>query len=579
MRIQYPTKYRLTGVVELTYINYLTKANYDGTETEAETSSFQQYYKVGVEGYIYHPRLAVFNANITYRDTKYSPEYREGFGTKDIGYDVSVTFLPYRPVSLDVYARKIDYTVEWTGVPVDTTSNLYGLRLKTHLRNFPSLRLEYYHWDYELLRYSNVTEKNSIEKYILDLRGHSRFLKTKYSLYIDFTDYTRMGKSYDTLQVRIFSDTKLDKGTYFQNFLNYSEDNISTLLGLSSYLYFKPGTRFNHFYGYNFYNSEYRFKGLAAQGIEDKITQTTTHTLYGTWGYRLSLRLNSSLSLRYGSNEVDKGKWNFYGIGTTIGYTRPLAVFNVSSHYKFSLRDDEKRGGFNEHNVEINLLTRRFRIGTVYTTYAFLYLDEEDRYAEKIGEDFFFGESESLKRTSETISHTLSTGIRGRLPIRTIKRSYWNVEAEYYNSSTKGKRPTRVKTEFDYSELKTIEFEEKSEEFSLTADLSYPLRKGMQFNLMSGYSVGENNSKDRKSLYYEARFNYPYSRNLNILAWWREVWTEIHENPEIHERFFEVQTIYRYGKLVFHLEGRIRIMEDKSERTDRRIFLSAKRYI
>ena len=125
----YPNRFRFYGVIELDYINYSSEASGHGGKTKATWSTLEQRYNLNVEGYIYHPRLAVFSASVTYdKDTGIKGNIAD---SRDIGYNVSVTFLPYRPISMDVYAIKDYYTFNGSQ---DSSSDQYGARLRIHTK-------------------------------------------------------------------------------------------------------------------------------------------------------------------------------------------------------------------------------------------------------------------------------------------------------------------------------------------------------------------------------------------------------------------------------------------------------------
>jgi hypothetical protein len=221
MRIEYPKRFSFNGLIELTYTNYTVTSGIDGRKTLGATSTFEQYYRLGVEGYIYHPRLAVFDASIHFRDIKFTAKAGYGNQSKDIGYDINATFLPFRPVSLDLYARKIDYTVDWTGMPVDTSSNLYGARLRVNSRNLPAIRLEYYHWEYGLLRYGDVVDTIKIDRYTLDVRGFLNKLRTRYFFFADIASYTRPEGNYSVQDYRLTTATTFKNALSLNNYLGY----------------------------------------------------------------------------------------------------------------------------------------------------------------------------------------------------------------------------------------------------------------------------------------------------------------------------------------------------------------------
>ena len=122
-----------------------------------------------------------------------------------MGYDFLTTFLPYRPVSIDVYGRKISYyTVDWTGETVDTSSDLYGFRLrKSKKRNLPAIRLEYYHYEYDILRYRDEVDRITLDRYTLDVRGFWALLRTRYQGFVDISDYSRPDGNFSLQDYRL----------------------------------------------------------------------------------------------------------------------------------------------------------------------------------------------------------------------------------------------------------------------------------------------------------------------------------------------------------------------------------------
>jgi hypothetical protein len=290
-----------------------------------------------------------------------------------------------------------------------------------------------------------------------------------------------------------------------------------------------------------------------------------------------------SLSLKHGEQKYNNKEWKFYGISSSVGYKRFFAGMNFSAYYRYILRDDEQRGEMTEHNFELNFLTRKIRIGTLYATYAFLYIDETDKYL-SLGAEDFFDDEYILETTAKTKTHTIRTGIRGRIPGRELGRAYWNIEGTYYNSKTDGKRPSR----FSDSELngffteQTIEkYSRERSYYSLVGDLSYPFRRGILVTFRAGYLSGKTDGDSLKKFFYEARLNYPIFRNFDLLAWWRETKYEYDTVPNRKEQELEVVARYRRGKMFFSFEGRLRRVEDDPsiEREDRRIYLKVKRII
>ena len=603
MQVKYPKRFRLSGLIELSYQNYYIETSSRGSTRDRSQQTFRQYYKAGVEGYIYHPRLAVFNASISYNHTIFNPEYADNVTAKDIGYDIYTTFLPYRPVAVDLYARKIDYSYNLTGEPLDTTSNLYGARLRMHKRNWPSIRLEYYHWDYQILRSNKENKKDTLQedRYTLDVRGRIAFLATRYQVFVDYLSLSRPSLDDNRWSARISTSSIIKRTINWYNWLSYLASDYYKFFTVSSSLYFPPGKRFQHNYLYEYMQSKNEFRSLAELEIESQSTELKTHNISGSWSYRFSERLRGSLSLRYTQNDEitvkgdsqdnffgeenkKRARWETEGISASLGYGRPISYVKFSSYYRFFLRKDERRGDFQEHIVELNSSTSRFRWGIVYAMYTLHYIDETQKYLAVGSEDNFFLDEEDnvLRRMAKTFTHSFITGVRGRIPGSTMGRAYWNVEAEYFQSDTKGKKPVRSTVEDDFfgfgdSEAKEEKYELHVRHFSLTGDISYPLRRGIVGNFRTNYSYGESNGKSGSIFYYEGRLAYPISRRAGIMAWWRQTWTQIEGGADREEKFLQLEADYKLGKTFLSFEGRIRKVTDEGERLDRILYLRVRR--
>jgi hypothetical protein len=78
-RYAYP-KYRFTGLIEFVYRDYTTTSKNNGRSIESGWTSFEQRYRLGLKGYIYHPKLITYSASITY--VKDKTDYERG-GERD----------------------------------------------------------------------------------------------------------------------------------------------------------------------------------------------------------------------------------------------------------------------------------------------------------------------------------------------------------------------------------------------------------------------------------------------------------------------------------------------------------------
>ena len=88
----------------------------------------------------------------------------------------------------------------------------------------------------------------------------------------------------------------------------------------------------------------------------EKLVKGSYKIYSGSWGYRITDRLMSSLSLDYGKRKIDGGlriaerseRYSFV-------QEDPLPDSTLESAYRFIMREDELREDSKEHWISINL--------------------------------------------------------------------------------------------------------------------------------------------------------------------------------------------------------------------------------
>jgi hypothetical protein len=587
MRIQYPNQFRFSGLIELTYSSFnFADVNDDDKSRGADT--YRQNYGLNLEGYIYHPRLIVFTTGINYSYSIRKPDYYDDKDStfSDIGYNARVTFLPYRPVSLQVYAQKTDYTVDSWRYPENTrTSKIYGAKLTMRLKRLPLITFEYRHEDYELLLYTKAgNTKVKTDLYMLHFRDHIPSLNTTYAGLLQSYDYSSSRSSYSNKYLRFYANTVFKK-FYLSNYFNYSKSDNYKLLSYSTYLYFPIQQRFGHNYGYEYFKSETEFRGIPKQNIQGNTQESTIHTIRGSWSYRITERLRYSLSLQYGKDKQNNEDSKFQGISSMISYGRPL-FFGVDfmSRYRYTHRKHDLRGELKEHGIELDLITRRFRYGTIYMNYAFIKTQQEDRFFQRESDDFGVSDSQLDEAKVETDAkiHSLRLGIRGRAPTRRLSKAQWGIEGEWFKSTVKGTRPATTFDDFfgDFLTGRNEKFERVTKRYSVIGDVSYPFHGGLTVLFRTGYTVGENDSLKFTKFFYEENIFYPIIRNLILQVRYKETWEDVKDSYDQRLREYGLVAQYRRGKLFLELEGRIlRSKSDDVELEIRRFYLRLKRVI
>ncbi|MEW6054223.1 MAG: hypothetical protein AB1552_10630 [Nitrospirota bacterium] len=592
MTILYPKRFYLKGLIELSYKDFFTSYTTGDKEFKSTLSYFEQNYRLDGGGYIYHPRLAVFTATVLYNDFRQLAGYSDDtWKSHFIGYDFSLTFLPYRPISLDIFGRKLNHTLDPAGVIVTAdrdfhwTEYNYGARLRiSRFRNFPLIRLEYNHLYQDLLQFERASGKIESETYTLDVRGSLEFLNTSYQIFAQYTDFSSPATSYKGRYVRINTRTSIIKRFDFYNFFSYTDIDYLSLLSFTSNLFIRERKIFDQYYTYSYTQYKYNFPGLKLQGVTATDIKKDIHTVNGTWGYRFTNRLRSSLSLNYGLRKENNRKANFYGISASLSYGRPFWGFDFSPRYNIRYKDDEDSGYSLQNAVELILTTRKLKFGVWYTNYSFLLINEKQIYFTSLEGDFF-GDEETLEKREtkiDRISHSLRTGIRGRGIGRRLSRAQWTIEGELLFSKADIERDRRISAfddEFDPELPKKEKITLETTRYSVTGTISYPVGWAT-ITAHSGFFAGETNSRSLRRFFFEETIQYPLFRNLIILIKFKETWDKIENNPTKRTDQIELNTEYRIGKLIFTLESRLMKTDyGKRESYQRRLFLKLRRII
>lgn len=570
MRPDYPKRFSFSSVVELIYKDYAIEAKSRNRTTESNFSNFEQRYTLGMKGYLYHPKLAIFSTRLTFRDQRMiettsslKPE------SKSLIYELQTIFLPYRPVSLQTYATFSDYKFKFKGHsdnPYDNRIANFGALLGINLRKWPLMRLEYYYLNIKPTGSQSNKNETTNNAYYLNIKGLSSKLSTTYSLNLGYSDIQTpteqrtnfSGSLYTRTNFRIFSVI---------NYFRYYDQDDSKSLGYYSTISFKTSKKFSHTYNYSYEQSEEKLLELT--------TKIEKQELRADFSYRFSFNLMTSLSATYGSIEEYAEKNDYYTVAAALHYSRPVKQHYFVSYYRLHLRDSEFKGKHTEHAGSIEFTSKNYRWGRLYISYNINIIDGTFKIIDTTTFDGFVIEEEPEEGKYKATTHYLVLALRGRL----FKRALWSAEAQYINSHSTSKRPKRS---FDYSGFDTspiLETERKRNYYLFLGEIFYPLGiRGSSVNLRSGYSHGEIDSKETTKIFYELRLNVPLSRKFMLASWARQAFYKIEGNADRETKEFQVIANYRRGRISLSAEYWLLISsENDRERNERRFILKAKR--
>ncbi len=526
-RASYQKKFYLRGLIELEYQKYSSEYSYHGRNSHRETTFFSQLYKLGVNGYIYHPKLALFSANIAYKKDKLKSKELSGdkSDSKNINYDLSVIFLPQRPINLNVYASKNNIKTGGLGLSdYDYSMFSYGARLVSTLRKLPIIVLQYDHWEYttERMRGRRITEdsdfffeefppeeggliilremakdKTEVDRFDLNVRGLFNPLNTRYTLSANYIDFSGPLRSYDSQSLRTTTYTVLKRQNVISTFFQYSDIDISKLMSFGTNISLAPIGRLYH---------SYNFEYLTSETEEEK---TTSYTFGGIWRYRLSNRINGRAIFRYRFGESDGVDDNYYNFNINLNYGRPVNNYDFTSKYYAGIGREQKIGQFNYmvHGISAGLSTKKFKWGKIYLNYDLTYRTLE-----------YKPEQAGIKSNDSTeIENKLRMGINGRGP----GRARWEIslEARFLDASSSNEGAW---ISVWYGERG---WGQKLRHYTMEGSLSYPLGIRGTLTLRSSYTAGTTDSEPLTKYYYEGRVTYRIFQRLNLETFWRqELW-------------------------------------------------------
>jgi hypothetical protein len=581
MIIGYPKRFHLSGLVELEYRNFNFKITSDGQNYSHEQSTFGQLYELNLDGYIYHPRLIVFNSGISFG--LFNSISGGTIKSKGLGYFFSTTFLPYRPISLELFGSReqyhFDVSSRTSALIPDRTTDHYGAKLRIDIVKFQpirAIRINYEHWNYTT---EGITKKYTNDNFTFGFRGILTSIRTSYSLWSGLYKSSNSQGDIDNKYISLYTNTaiKANWPTLITNFIysdmQYSGGEYEKELSFSADLDFPFQERFNHSYSYSNNNTERLFKGSIIAGTEDRLSKEGSNSFMGTWSYRFTKRFINTLTLYYGTQKVDDSSWNIQGLSTSFTYRRPLAGLNTLSRYRFVIKKDEHRGDFTEHSVDLSLTTKEFRWGTAYLNYIFLKSNSDDKVFNESTGDEFEGDAntEIGKKTADSTSHTIVTGLRGRGFGKAFARAIWIIEAYYFQMNSDIKRPIRNFDDELLSQTETEKITKKADQYTLLGQFFIPIRGNLTLNLRSRYTFGKieqitnesifsiidgEKSKpvNMKRLELDARINYIIFRNFYLTALFRGKWDNIDGSPDTTTYDYEAELNYRRGQFLATLE-------------------------
>jgi hypothetical protein len=566
MQVTYPRSFSFSGLVELVYKDYNTEIKHR-RDVKSGYSVFQQKYSLAVKGYIYHPKLAVFSSQLTFRyDNVFNSTSFFEPDSRNINYELQAIFLPYRPISLSTYATVNDFKIDsfsW-GNPLDNRIVNYGAILGVNLKNYPTVRFEYYHLDIIPTGSQTNQAKSSNSSYYLSVKGLWLKIKTNYSMSLGLNDINSPTMKYQSRFVDLYANTAFKMFSWI-NFFRYTDQEKVRMYGIYTNLQFN---RWEKLYSDYFYSFEHEDDNSTGVSIK-----TVKQDLRGSLSYKFQSNLQASLSVGYGNvNDADE-KSTYNSLSATLHYARPIRNYYLSSFYRFNLKNNDINISYTEHTASIQLTSKSYKWGSFFTTYYFSTIDGTFKF--KLQASDVISEETIGKGYFQSTSHTLTLGLRGKA----LRRLSWLLEGQFLHSEASKKRPLNVSDFSNSLDSGILETFQKKDYVVVVGELFFPLgKRGTLITMRSGDDFGKIDSVSFDKKYCEIHFSWPVGRKLQIVSWWREAWYDVANTPQSIVREFDFLANYSIGRLFVDGEYWLREETQGSHyKKDTRLILKVKR--
>ena len=283
---------------------------------------------INTEGWIYHPALLEFKAGLQPEFQQRHTEQSQGGGDRAtgtfLGFDVDAMVLPYKPYTLDLYARQ-DRSRNKSIMTNEQTSDSSTYRARLRLKEYwmpTSFTLETR--DRISTSFYTSHEKTDLAK----VESQHRSATSQTRLDAEFQDRATgtLGNETSSQQATLRArnlyrpDKYTNSNTAFNHTLNQYGDSSSTTSNLSSGLSLQHHEKLSSNYQFDLENrSEQGFNSSNGQ-----VAAVLQHQLYDN----LTTSLNGNLS----KGASTSGKQDDYGAALDLNYYRPTSWGRVNAN-------------------------------------------------------------------------------------------------------------------------------------------------------------------------------------------------------------------------------------------------------
>lgn len=186
IRWEQAQRYRFYGVVDFSYKNYNEEVN----GVKGDEKSYGMQYRLGLSGYIWRPRLAIFSSDVSFAMVKQTPKSDD----RNLGFSFNAIFFPITRFPLFLSASRYTSNLDGNlGYNNTTTSTQYSANWYYSSLTHKTFEIRHLHLINDTDYQSTGKVKNVFDYLSISLRGSPYF--DRRSLYNNFRNNNRNSNS------------------------------------------------------------------------------------------------------------------------------------------------------------------------------------------------------------------------------------------------------------------------------------------------------------------------------------------------------------------------------------------------
>lgn len=308
-------------------------------KTKLETHVLSERIELETEGWVYHPAMALYTLSLApeFRQTRERPEPGRDNDQDStlLDYGIDVTLLPYKPYTLDLYARRQNTELTSSLAPVtEVDSESYGGSLKLKYKVLPTI-LSY---DHSIIDQTGFYESHEVrDEARLNMRHDRQSNDTQANLSYQKVDRTASGQTTNTESLfgSLFNSYRIlpDNRMVLNSLASYRETDTNLIESsgvlVSETLNWRHSKRLS-----SNYNLQYSKDEFAGQSLDQTMASAgLSHFLYEN--------LTTSASVDAGSSS--RGE-DYYGGNVNFDYQRRIpwgmVYANMGHNYRVTTRSE-----------------------------------------------------------------------------------------------------------------------------------------------------------------------------------------------------------------------------------------------